>query len=87
MDKQPILPLEYCEFDKKLKRLTVPSEFFGKPSEFTIKSNITGKTVDFVVIGEDDPLFDQDQWDGIQQLYRPKTKQKNVELCVIYDLI
>lgn len=84
MKNIPTVNLSKCEFDKSRKVLKLASEYMGMPLEFYVKSHITGKTVRFVVVGEDDPLFDQDQWDGEQQIYRPVDRTPNVDYMVIY---
>ena len=80
----PTIPLEACEYDKTRKVLKLASEFFGMPREFFVHSNHTGKDVRFVVVGPEDKLFDQDQWDGEQQVYRPIGNVPNVDHMVIY---
>lgn len=80
----PTVSLKYCEFDKNRKVLKLASEFFGMPSEFFVESQHTGKTVRFTVVGPEDVLFDEDQWDGEQQIYRPVGNVPNVDHMVIY---
>lgn len=85
MDKQiPTVDLKLCEFDKPRKVLKLASEYFGMPSQFFVKSHHTGKEVRFVAVGEHDVLFDQDGWDGEQQIYRPVGNVPNVDYMVIY---
>jgi len=67
----PTVSLERCEYDKSRKVLKLDSEFFGMPSSFFVESHHTGRVVRFVAVGPEDKLFDQDQWDGEQQVYRP----------------
>jgi hypothetical protein len=38
----------------------------------------------FVTVGPQDRLFDQDGWDGEQQIYRPIGNVPNVDYMVIY---
>jgi hypothetical protein len=80
----PVIDLSYCEFDKTRKRLSLASEYFGMPSEFDVVSNHTGRKVRFKPVQPEDRLFDQDQWDGEQQIYRPTDSLPNVEYLVIY---
>jgi len=87
MNPQPVTPvisLNKCEYDKNRKVLKLASEYFGMPSEFFVQSHHTGKEVRFVVIGPSDILYDQDQWDGEQQIYRPTSIIPNVDYLVIY---
>lgn len=81
----PTVPLEKCEYDKTRRVLKLASEYIGKPGEFFVKSHHTGKTVRFTAVGEHDVLFDQDQWDGEQQIYRPIGNVPGVEHMVIYN--
>lgn len=78
------VPLKYCEYNKVRKTMSLASEFFGMPSEFFVESP-TGKKVKFARLSEDDVLFDQDQWDGEQQIYRPVGDVPNVKYLTIYN--
>jgi hypothetical protein len=80
----PRIALKLCEYDKGRRVLKLASEFFGMPSEFFIVSHHTGKEVRFVPVGEHDVLFDSDQWDGEQQIYRPVGNVPGVDHMVIY---
>ena len=80
----PTVSLKFCEYDKNRRVLKLASEFFGMPSEFFVKSHHTGKEIRFTVVGPEDVLFDQDQWDGEQQVYRPVGTVPNVDHMVIY---
>lgn len=84
MNSIPTVDLKFCEYNKDRKVLKLASEFFGMPREFYVKSHHTGKTVRFTVIGPEDKLFDQDQWDGEQQVYRPVGNVPGVDHMVIY---
>lgn len=68
----------------KKRFMMLASEYIGMPSEFDLVSTFTGKTIRFKVIGENDPMFDQDQWDGTQQIYRP-TEPCKLDYFVIYN--
>jgi hypothetical protein len=80
----PTVSLKYCEYDKTRKVLKLASEYFGMPPTFFVKSHHTGKEVRFVAVGEHDILFDQDGWDGEQQIYRPTSDVPGVDHMVIY---
>lgn len=84
MNKNTIT-LKDCGYNAETKSLRISSEFFGMPSKFSVYSHHSGRTVEFIRIYMDDPMFDPDQWDGEQQIYRPVQKTKNVEYCVIYN--
>ena len=81
----PTVPLKYCQYNKGERKLTLASEYCGMPREIYIKSHHTGATVLFTCVSEDDMLFDPDQWDGEQQIYRPTTQIPNVDRLVIYN--
>ena len=82
----PTVSLKLCEYDKSRKVLKLASEFFGMPREFFVQSHHTGRTVRFVPVTPADKLFDQDQWDGEQQIYRPAPGEDTtrVDHMVIY---
>lgn len=79
-----VVPLRMCEYDKTNRTLKLASEFFGMPAEFFVHSHFTDKEVRFTAIGEHDVLFDQDQWDGEMQIYRPVGGLPNVDHMIIY---
>lgn len=81
----PTVDLKQCEYDKARKVLKLSSEYFGMPAEFFVKSHHTGKEVRFTAVGPEDKLFDPDQWDGEQQIYRPVGGLPNVDHMVIYN--
>jgi hypothetical protein len=87
MNKRPDILLTTGEFafDKSAKTLRGFSESFGGgfPTTFRVKSNHTGKVVEFKHIGPEHPRFDPDHWDGEQAIYEPVEPQHNVALCVI----
>lgn len=82
----PTVPLKHCAFDKARHSLRLASEFFsgGFPREFFVNSHHTGKDVRFVVVGPEDVLFNQDQWDGEMQVYRPVGHVPNVDHMIVY---
>ena len=80
----PTIPLKFCEYDKERKVLKLASEYFGMPSTLFVESHHTGKQVRFVPVTPADKLFDPDQWDGEQQIYRPLGDVPGVDHMVIY---
>lgn len=80
-----IVPLDLCEYHKKTKQLRLASEFFGIPPKITIVSNFTGRSVEFVPIGPEDPNWCPDSWDGEMCMYRPVDKIPNIDYLVIYN--
>lgn len=80
----PTVGLELCEYDKNRKVLKLASEYFGMPQTFFVESHHTGKVVRFAAVGPEDILFDEDGWDGEQQVYRPIGNVPGVEYMVIY---
>jgi hypothetical protein len=85
MNNIPTVDLYRCIYRKEQKYLSLPSEYFGMPSEFYVKSHHTGKCVRFVCVQPGHPLFDEDQYDGEQQVYVPVEHIKNVDHMVIYN--
>jgi hypothetical protein len=81
----PTVDLRHCEYDKNRKVLKLASEYFGMPLTFLVKSHHTGKEVRFVPVTPADVLFDQDGWDGEQQIYRPLGNVPGVDHLVIYN--
>jgi len=81
----PTVELSLCEYDKNRKVLKLASEYFGMPLTFFVKSHRTGKEVRFVPVTPADVLYDQDHWDGEQQIYRPVGNVPNVDHMVIYN--
>lgn len=79
------ISLEWCEYDKDRKVLKLASHHFGMPKEFYVKSHHTGKEVLFTPVGPEDVLFDEDQWDGEQQIYRPVGEVPGVSYMIIYN--
>lgn len=80
----PTVSLKMCEYDKERKVLKLASEFFGMPLTFFVESHHTGKVVRFVPVTPADKLFDEDGWDGEQQIYRPLGVVPGVDHMVIY---
>ena len=81
----PLVDLKFCEYDKTRKVLKLASEYFGMPLTFGVRSHHTGKIVRFVPVNPADPLFDEDHWDGEQQIYRPVGNVPGVDYMVIYN--
>lgn len=84
-NKIPTVSLDRCVYDKNRKRLKLSSAEIGMPSAFYVKSHATGRLIKFVCVGPDDELFDQDQWDGIQQIYRPENHLDTVDHMIISE--
>lgn len=75
-------PLEAFQYDKQRKVLSL-KVFNGFPDQLYVTSHHTGKQVRFTCIDRHDKLFDQDQWDGCQQVYRPIGNVPNVDHLVL----
>lgn len=80
----PVVELSKCEFRAHCGKLLLASEYAGMPNAIRIRSHHTGRTVLFRPVEPGDPLFDQDQWDGEQQVYRPVEPTNNAKVLVIY---
>ena len=74
-----------CQYDKTRRVLSISSEVIGMSSEFWVRSHHTGKIVKFTAVQPGDRLFDEDGWDGTQQIYRPTVSVPNVDHMVIYN--
>ena len=85
IDSIPTVDLKLCEYDKSRKVLKLASEYFGMPLTFFVKSHRTGKEVRFEPVNPADVLYDQDLWDGEQQIYRPLRNLPGVDHLVIYN--
>jgi hypothetical protein len=81
----PTVDLSRCEYDKSRKVLKLASEYVGMPLTFMVRSHHTGKEVRFVPVTPADVLFDEDGWDGEQQVYRPLGNVPGVDHMVIYN--
>lgn len=79
----PTISLKVCDYDKTRKVLKLSSDFIGMPRQFLAVSHHTGATVRFVAVGPEDVLFNQDGWDGEQQIYRPVGDVPKVDHLVI----
>ena len=84
-ERIPSVDLSRCEYDKTRKVLKLASEYFGMPLTFFVHSHHTGREVRFVPVTPADVLFDPDQWDGEQQIYRPVGNVPGVDHMVIYN--
>lgn len=80
----PQVTLDKCEYRREKQVLTLASEYCGMPAKIRVHSHKTGRSVLFRVVEPGDPLFDQDQWDGEQQIYRPVETNTKVHYLVIY---
>lgn len=89
MNLQPVaekmVSTSQCQYDKTRKVLKLASEAIGMPLTFWVRSHHTGKIVRFVPVNPADSLYDQDQWDGEQQIYRPVGNISGVDHMVIYN--
>ena len=84
-ERIPSIDLSKCDYDKSRKVLKLASEYFGMPLTFFVRSHHTGREVRFVPVTPADVLFDQDGWDGEQQIYRPVGNVPGVDHMVIYN--
>jgi len=85
------VPLSTCEYDKQRRTLCIaykdlPVQFKGGgfPAGVLIHSEKTGRMVSFYPVGPNDRLYDEDQWDGEQQIYRPNVALETVDHLVIH---
>jgi len=78
---------EDCEYFPKLNGFVrVWNHKF--PQKIYLKSQWTGKTLEFNPLTYDDPKFDQDGWDGEQMIYRAVSsdpKKRELTLSLYHD--
>lgn len=78
------ISLSECFFVKEKRVLQIPYKVLrGYPAEFFVRSPSTSKEVRFAVIGPEDIMFDEDQWDGEQQIYRPIGNVPTLDYAVV----
>jgi len=82
----PTVSLALCHYKAHCGKLELSTAHTNDrlPASIYIKSHHTGKLVLFSCVKEGDPMFDYDQWDGEQQVYRPSTPEERVKLLVIH---
>ena len=85
MSTAKYVSLRMFEYSKTRKELLISSKVFGMPAEFFVQSHHTGRVVRFVTIPPWHEAYDQDQWDGEQQIYMPAPGEDktNVQLAVV----
>lgn len=76
-------------FDYDSKRRCFSRGFnFKFPSSVFLTSHKTHRTIEFIPVGIDDPLFDSDGWDGEQQIYRASSscpKERSITLVLYHS--
>lgn len=80
--KRQFVSLEAFNYDKERKVLSLVV-YSGFPQYLIVQSHHTGKEVRFSAVEKYDILFDEDQWDGTQQIYRPIGNVPNVDHLVL----
>jgi len=70
-------------WNKDRKSLVMNNFTHAFPQEFMVRSHHTGKEVRFCRVEHFDVLYDQDQWDGEQMVYRPVGTVANVEYAAL----
>jgi len=87
-NKELVISTKDCDYHVNRKRLTISTKkIIGSiifPHTVYVKSHYTNKQVAFKPIKETHEDFDQDQWDGEQQIYEPMDTGVNVKTLVIY---
>ena len=80
-----VISSRFCRYDAKRRVLSLESHYIGMPLTFMVESSKTGKRVRFIPVGPADILFDQDGWDGEQQLSRPCEHIAGMDYMVLYN--
>ena len=77
--------LELCHYKAHCGKLELSTAHTNDrlPASIFIQSHRTGRVVRFSKVTETDPLFDQDQWDGEQQVYRPSPNELQLRVKVL----
>lgn len=87
-NRELVLNTKDCVYHPIAKRLTISTEkIIGSiifPNTVYVKSHHTNKQVIFKPIKPYHKDFDEDQWDGEQQIYEPMDAGVNVKTLVIY---
>jgi hypothetical protein len=89
-NRELVLNTQDCVYHPKAKRLTISTEKIAGsiifPHTVYVKSHHTNNQITFKPIKETHNDFDQDQWDGEQQIYEPiyTGVKVNVKTLVIY---
>lgn len=78
------LDLSLCRFDKDRKALAFAHAGARFPGEVMIRSHHTKRTVRFVPVQPGHPAWDEDGWDGEQQVYAPVVPLPNVATLTLY---
>ena len=78
-----IINLTYCKWQKSLNQI---SSVWNKgfPASVHVFSQTSGSFREYRPVDFSDPRFDQDQWDGEQQIYRTTEPTKQAEYLVLY---
>jgi hypothetical protein len=83
----PTVSLAACHYKAHCGKLELSTLHLAEdrfPVSINVRSHHTGRSVLFTRINEFDPLFDEDGWDGEQQVYRPVTNEARVKVLVIH---
>lgn len=84
--------LSQCEFHRERRQLSIQSKNLlrdptrgGFPREVLVHSHHTGREILFRPVGPEHRLYDEDHWDGEQQIYaHAEAGVRNVETLVVY---
>lgn len=89
-NRELVISTQDCTYHVNRKRLVISTaKIAGSiifPHTVYVKSHYTNKQLTFKPINETHQDFDQDQWDGEQQIYEPinSVDKVNVKTLVIY---
>jgi hypothetical protein len=90
MNSTPILTIstDDCKFSAKDRALYTTRDRIGSmPSRLYVESPSTGRKILFKTIGPDHPKFDEDGWDGMQNIYEPVEHLPKVDLLYVFSEI
>lgn len=78
------LDLGDCDYNKVRKTLSLGVSGGRFPVEVSVHSHHTNRTIRFVRVQPGHPAWDEDGWDGEQQVYAPVAALPNVETLTLY---
>lgn len=86
----PTYTLRDFTYLKSMKSLCAEASTLGltvgrMPTRFQIKSETTGRVITLLPITPDHPKFDEDGWDGEQQVYAPTEYLEKLETVTIFN--
>lgn len=83
MDYSQMFDLKDFKWEKNRNQISMPWQK-GFPPTVAVHSSRTNKVITYKSVDPSDWRFDQDQWDGVQMVYKTLEKTNNAEYLVLY---